>query len=116
MCLDEKLDGLVIASCSPKLHLHTFRSMSERAGLNPYKYVQVNMREQCSWAHTDDKRGATQKAINLVKAGIAKSTLMPSLSALHIETIPKALIVGAGIAGMRAALGTGASWNPCLPD
>lgn len=102
--LDEKLDGLVIGSCSPKLHLHTFRSMSERAGLNPYKYVQVNMREQCSWAHTNDKRGATQKAINLVKAGIAKSALMPSLSALRIDTIPKALVVGAGIAGMRAAL------------
>ncbi|MCK5861580.1 MAG: CoB--CoM heterodisulfide reductase iron-sulfur subunit A family protein [Candidatus Hydrogenedentes bacterium] len=102
--LDEKLDGLVIASCSPKLHLHTFRSMSERAGLNPYRYVQVNIREQCSWAHTDNMRGATKKAIALVEAGIAKSCLMPSLSTIRVETVPKALIIGAGIAGLRSAL------------
>ena len=99
-----KLDGLVIASCSPKLHLHTFRSMAERAGLNPYQYVQVNMREQCSWAHTNDRNGATQKAIGLVRAGIAKSRLTAPLSALRVETIPKALVVGAGVAGLRAAL------------
>ncbi len=52
---EQKLDGLVVASCSPKLHMFTFRGMSERAGLNPYQYVHVNLREQCSWAHTDDK-------------------------------------------------------------
>jgi heterodisulfide reductase subunit A len=46
---EQKLDGIVVASCSPKLHLNTFRAMAERAGLNPYQYVQVNLREQCSW-------------------------------------------------------------------
>lgn len=102
--LEAKLDGLVIASCSPKLHLFTFRSMCERAGLNPYQYVQVNMREQCSWAHTNDRRGATRKAVSLVEAGIAKSRLTAPLSALRVETIPRALIVGAGVAGLRAAL------------
>jgi len=50
-----ELDGLVVASCSPKLHLFTFRAMAERAGLNPYQYVQVNLREQDSWAHQHDK-------------------------------------------------------------
>src|SRR5687768_6530104 len=48
------LDGLVVASCSPKLHTYTFRGVASRAGLNPYEYTQVNIREQCSWVHTDD--------------------------------------------------------------
>jgi len=47
---EQNLDGLVVASCSPTLHLFTFRGVAERAGLNPYLYVQVNLREQCSWA------------------------------------------------------------------
>ncbi|MBT3296307.1 MAG: CoB--CoM heterodisulfide reductase iron-sulfur subunit A family protein [Verrucomicrobia bacterium] len=102
--VDEKLDGLVVASCSPKLHMFTFRGMSERAGLNPYQYVHVNLREQCSWAHTDDKGGATEKGIHLVRAGIAKCALTRPLHALRVETQPRALVVGAGIAGMRAAL------------
>jgi len=55
-----ELDGLVVASCSPKLHLFTFRAMAERAGLNPYQYVQVNLREQDSWAHQHDKDHATE--------------------------------------------------------
>ena len=59
---EEKLDGVVIASCSPKLHLNTFRAMALRAGLNPYMYSQVNIREQCSWAHRHDREGATEKA------------------------------------------------------
>ena len=51
---DNKLDGLVVASCSPKLHQITFQGVSKRADLSPYSYTQVNVREQCSWAHTDD--------------------------------------------------------------
>ncbi len=101
---EKQLDGVVVASCSPKLHMFTFRGMSERAGLNPYQYVQVNLREQCSWAHTNDKIGATEKGINLVRAGIAKCLLSHSLTAIRIETKPSALVVGAGIAGMRAAV------------
>ena len=99
-----KLDGVVVASCSPKLHMFTFRGMSERAGLNPYQYIQVNLREQCSWAHTNDKIGATAKGINIVRAGIAKCVLSHPLTALRIETKPSALVVGAGVAGMRAAV------------
>jgi heterodisulfide reductase subunit A len=100
----EKLDGLVIASCSPKLHLLTFRSVAERAGLNPYQYVQVNLREQCSWTHTDAPEEATEKAVRLVRGGIAKASLTRPLETLRIETVPKALVVGAGVAGLRAAL------------
>ena len=56
------LDGLVVASCSPKLHTFTFRAVATRAGLNPYEYSQVNIREQCSWIHSDDREGAGSRA------------------------------------------------------
>jgi len=101
---EKKLDGIVIASCSPKLHLNTFRAMAERAGLNPYQYTQVNVREQCSWAHTHSRDDATQKAIKLVRAGIAHTALSESLRPLRVNTVPAALVVGAGVAGLRAAL------------
>jgi len=98
------LDGLVVASCSPKLHLFTFRAMAERAGLNPYQYVQVNLREQDSWAHQHDIEHATEKGIRLVRAGIAKCTLTEPLSTMRVETAPRVLVIGAGVAGLRAAL------------
>ena len=72
---EQKLDGIVVASCSPKLHTFTFREAAKRAELNPYEYTQVNLREQCSWTHTDDKPGATDKAVRLVRAGIAHTRL-----------------------------------------
>ncbi len=99
-----KLDGLVVASCAPSLHMHTFRGMAKRAGLNPYQYVHVNLREQCSWAHTDNKKGATEKAIHLVRAGIAKCVLTHPLNPLRVATKPRVLVIGAGVAGMRASL------------
>ncbi|HVP21691.1 MAG TPA: FAD-dependent oxidoreductase [Anaerolineaceae bacterium] len=98
------LDGLVVASCAPSLHMHTFRGMAKRAGLNPYQYVHVNLREQCSWAHTDNKKGATEKAIHLVRAGIAKCALTHSLNPFRVETKPRVLVIGAGVAGMRASI------------
>jgi len=98
------LDGLVVASCAPSLHLYTFRGMAMRAWLNPYQYVQVNLREQCSWAHTNDKKGATDKAIRMVRAGIAKCALTNPLNPLRVTTQPRVLVIGAGVAGMRASL------------
>jgi heterodisulfide reductase subunit A len=102
---DEHLDGLVVASCSPKLHLFTFRGVSKRAGLNPYQYTQVNIREQDSWAHGDDPVGATRKAVGLVRAGIAKTGASVPLEPIGVETTRRALVVGGGIAGLRAAVG-----------
>ncbi|MCD6161446.1 MAG: CoB--CoM heterodisulfide reductase iron-sulfur subunit A family protein [candidate division Zixibacteria bacterium] len=99
-----KLDGLVVASCSPTLHLFTFRGVAERAKLNSYLYIQVNLREQCSWAHTNLPEQATEKAIYMVKAGIAKARLTQPLEKTRIDTVSKTLVVGAGISGLRAAL------------
>jgi heterodisulfide reductase subunit A len=101
---EQGLDGMVVASCSPKLHLMTFRNMAKRAGLNPFQYVQVNIREQCSWAHSDDHEGATCKAANLVGAGIEKAMRQEALQPIRVTSVKKVLIIGAGIAGIRAAL------------
>jgi heterodisulfide reductase subunit A len=98
------LDGIVVASCSPKLHLTTFRNVSERAGLNKYNYVHANIREQASWAHSDDKAGATDKAIQLVKAAIAKDRFAESLEPNVIDAQKAVAIIGGGIAGMKAAM------------
>ncbi len=100
----EKLDGIVVASCSPKLHLFTFRAMAQRAGLNPYRYIQANIREQCSWAHRGQIPEATEKATSIVRAAIAKARASAPLSTMRIETRPRVLVVGAGVAGLRAAL------------
>ncbi len=101
---EQKLDGMVVASCSPKLHLMTFRNVAKRSGMNPFQYVQVNIREQCSWAHSDDKEGATCKAIGLVRGGIEKALRAEPLEPIRVTSVKKVLIVGAGIAGMRAAI------------
>ena len=99
------LDGLVVASCSPKLHTYTFRGVAARSGVNPYEYTQVNVREQCSWVHTDDEDAATDKALGLVRAGIARTRLTVPLEPLVVETTPRTLVIGGGIAGLRAAIG-----------
>ena len=101
---EHRLDGMVVASCSPKLHTVTFRGVARRAGLNPYEYTQVNLREQCSWTHTDDHDGATRKALRLVRAGIARTRLSEPLEPTAVKTVPRVLVVGGGVAGMRAAV------------
>ncbi len=102
---DEHLDGLVVASCSPKLHQITFRGVARRGGMNPFQYTQVNIREQDSWAHGDDPEGATRKAIGLIRAGIAKTRASVPLEPIGVDTTSRALVVGGGIAGLRAAIG-----------
>ena len=97
------LDGIIVASCSPKLHLNTFRNMARRAELNQFVYNQVNIREQCSWTHTHDMPNATQKAISLIRAGITRTREGHSLEMIRVKTVPRVLIVGAGIAGLQAA-------------
>lgn len=98
------LDGVIVASCSPKLHLATFRSVTERGDLNKYTYVHTNIREQASWAHSDDKIGATEKAILLVKAAIAKSRYAEPLYPNQFEAEKTIAVIGAGISGMKAAV------------
>lgn len=98
------LDGLVVASCSPKLHVPTFRNVATRAGMNQYNYAQVNIREQGSWAHSDNPAKATEKAIQLIKAGVTKVKHSKALEPLKIASTKAVAVIGAGIAGMRAAI------------
>ncbi|MEI7500567.1 MAG: FAD-dependent oxidoreductase [Bacteroidota bacterium] len=101
---DEKLDAIVVASCSPKLHLHTFRNVAQRAGINAYNYTQVNIREQCSWAHSDTPAKASEKAAGLIRAGINKVANSEALENIEVSTTRAVVIIGAGVAGMRAAI------------
>ena len=99
-----QLDAIVVASCSPKLHLHTFKGVASRAGLNPMNYVQVNIREQCSWPHSDRPREATVKAAGLIRAGINRVAYSESLDNIEVPVKNAALVIGAGISGMKAAI------------
>lgn len=100
----QQLDGVVVAACSPKLHLLTFRAVVERAGMNKYNFVHANIREQVSWAHSDNKVGATQKAIQIVKAAIAKVQNTEALEPVKVQATKAVAVIGAGVAGMRAAI------------
>ncbi|MBN1885107.1 MAG: CoB--CoM heterodisulfide reductase iron-sulfur subunit A family protein [Candidatus Krumholzibacteriota bacterium] len=101
---EQRLDGMVVASCSPKLHLFTFRNVAERAGINRYNYVQANIREQGSWAHSDTPAEATAKAIRTVKAAISRALLSEPLEPARISSETAILVVGAGVSGMQTAI------------
>ena len=101
---ENNLDGMVVASCSPKLHLLTFRDVAKRAGLNQYNYIHANIREQCSWAHSDKTELATDKAVRIIRAAISKVRLSETLEQIEIPAINTAVVVGAGVSGMRSAI------------
>ena len=100
---DYKLDGIVVCSCSPRMHEATFRKTAMAAGLNPYMVEIANIREQCSWIHKD-KAEATEKAIILGRAAIAKVQLNTPLIAGESAVTKRALVIGGGIAGIQTAL------------
>ncbi len=100
---DDKLTGVVLCSCSPRMHEKTFRACAERAGLNPYKVEVANVREQTSWVGKDIEEN-TEKAIALGKAAVAKSILDTPLVEGETPVTKRALVIGGGIAGITAAL------------
>jgi len=97
------IDRVVIASCSPAMHEKTFRRAIEGAGLNPFLYQHVNIREGCSWV-TPDREEATHKAFELIKAGVQRVRFLEPLEPLKYRAIPRTLIIGGGLAGITAAL------------
>ncbi len=97
------LNRVVVASCSPLMHEPTFRRACQEAGLNPFYFQMANIREQCSWV-IDDRRLATVKAKAMVEAAVARVRHHAPLDMRRVTMDPSALIVGAGIAGMEAAL------------
>jgi len=99
-----KLDRIVVAACSPRMHEETFRKTMQRAGLNPYLLEMVNLREQCSWCHGEEREKATEKAKALVRMGVAKATFLEPLKRGKIKANKSVLVIGGGIAGIQAAL------------
>ena len=98
-----RLTGVVICSCSPRMHEQTFRKTCAAAGLNPYMLEIANIREQCSWIHKN-KDEATEKAVILGRAAIAKVHLNAPLTAGTSPVTKRALVIGGGIAGIQTAL------------
>jgi heterodisulfide reductase subunit A len=101
---EQRLNRIVVASCSPRLHEPTFRQMCVEAGLNPYLLDMANLREQCSWVHAHQKGDATEKAKDLVKMAVSRARLLRSLEELEVPVTKKSLVIGGGVAGIQAAL------------
>jgi heterodisulfide reductase subunit A2 len=100
---DYKLDRVVVASCTPRMHEPTFRRTLESAGLNPYYLEMANIREQVSWVHPAGE-AATHKAIDLVAGAVERVRLHEPLYSRKSPVEPAALVIGGGIAGIQAAL------------
>ncbi len=100
---DENLDRVIVAACSPRMHETTFRRACSRAGLNPYLCEMANIREHCSWVH-EDRQQATDKALEIIRTLIEKVKGDLPLEEIRVPLTKRALVIGAGIAGIQAAL------------
>jgi heterodisulfide reductase subunit A len=100
---NEDLERVVVASCSPLMHETTFRRACAEAGLNPFLFQMTNIREHCSWV-SDDPASATEKAKALVTAAVRRVQYQTPLEARQVAMKQSAVVVGAGIAGIEAAL------------
>jgi len=107
---EQGLNRIVVASCSPRLHEPTFRRTLAKAGLNPYFLEMANIREQCSWV-TEDKEMATAKARAMVSAAVRRVFYHAALETKEVPLNKQTLVVGAGIAGIQAALEIADSGN-----
>jgi heterodisulfide reductase subunit A len=107
---EQGLNRIVVASCSPRLHEPTFRRALASAGLNPYFFEMANIREHCSWV-IEDKAAATEKAKATVSASVRRVYYHEPLETKEVKVNPNTLIVGAGIAGIQAALEIADSGN-----
>jgi heterodisulfide reductase subunit A len=98
------LNGILVCSCTPTIHLRTFREACAEAGLNPYLCEMATIREFSSWVHSHDREAATEKAMALIAAGVRRVLYPKPLEVKWAPVNPSTLIVGAGIAGIQAAL------------
>ncbi|MEM2675990.1 MAG: CoB-CoM heterodisulfide reductase HdrA2 [Candidatus Bathyarchaeia archaeon] len=101
---EHKLNRVVVAACSPRMHEVTFRRTVSEAGLNPYLFEMANIREFSSWCHPSTPKEATEKAKDLIRMAVAKARLLMPLQTIEVPVTNKALVIGGGIAGMNAAL------------
>ena len=102
--IEYKLNRVVVASCTPKIHEPTFRTCVAEAGLNPYLYEMANIREHCSWVHQNEKDLATEKAKDLVRSAVARVRVLEPQIESEVPVTRAALVIGGGVAGIQAAL------------
>ena len=101
---DYKLNRVVVAACSVRLHEPTFRACVSKAGLNPFLFEMANIREQDTWVHSHEPEAALEKAKELVGSAVAKSRFLNPLDMIEVPVTKRALVVGGGVAGISAAL------------
>lgn len=101
---DGLVDRVVVAACTPRTHEPIFRKAVEDGGLNKYLFEMANIRDQDSWAHWNEKDGATEKAKRLIASAVAKAGLLEPLQDRFVEVTRSALVIGAGVSGIFAAL------------
>jgi heterodisulfide reductase subunit A len=106
------LNRVVVASCTPITHAPLFQDSIRAAGLNPGLFEMANIRNQCSWVHSDDREAATQKARQLIRMAVARATTLRPLATSQVAIQQSALVVGGGVAGMTAALSLAAAGYP----
>lgn len=100
----KKLNRVVVASCSPRLHEHTFRLAVAEAGLNPFHFEMANIRENVSWVHYDTPKKATEKAKHIVKGSVGRARMLEAIGTKNVPVEQAVLVIGAGISGIQAAL------------
>ncbi|MFX1493507.1 MAG: FAD-dependent oxidoreductase, partial [Promethearchaeota archaeon] len=97
---EHNLNRVVVASCTPRTHEPLFRDCVSEAGLNKYLFNFVNIRDQCTWVHMKDTERAYEKAVDLVRMGVAKAVKLEPLDMIKVDINPSALVIGGGVAGM----------------
>ncbi len=101
---EEGLNRVVVAACTPRTHEPLFQDTIKEAGLNPYLFEMANIRNQCTWCHSDNKEKATEKSKELVRMSVAKAARLEPIPDLSVDIDKSALVIGAGVAGMNSAL------------
>jgi len=101
---EHKLKRVVVAACTPRMHEPTFRQCVSEVGINPYLMEMANIREQCSWVHSADKKRTTEKAKDIIKAAVARVRNLESQTEIEVPVTQRALVIGGGVAGMQEAL------------
>jgi heterodisulfide reductase subunit A-like polyferredoxin len=101
---EQNLNRIVVAACTPRTHEPLFQETIRNASLNPYLFEMANIRNQCTWVHSGDKKNATEKSKDLIKMAVARASLLESIPDIYVDVTKSALVIGGGIAGITAAL------------
>ena len=109
---EHNLNRIIVASCTPRTHEPLFKDTIREAGLNKYLFEMANIRDQCSWVHMNEKERATEKAKDLVRMAVEKSSRLEPLEEIKVDIIKSALVIGGGISGMSSALSLANSGFP----